>query len=156
MFSKTASNWNTFRYRDYRILWVILMTGGVASWLRILGFSQWLLDETGSPFLVGLIGIVQLVVQLPSTLWAGTLADRTDRKMILAAAHGITFIVLAFVATFNSTTSLLNRNLIPLIPAWAPPGVRGWDEAGWVSGMEKTVRDKQCKPDVSQVKKMSP
>ena len=82
------------------------MTGGVASWLRILGFSQWLLDETGSPFLVGLIGIVQLVVQLPSTLWAGTLADRTDRKMILAAAHGITFIVLAFVATFNSTTSL--------------------------------------------------
>jgi MFS family permease len=106
MFSKTASNWNTFKYRDYRILWVILMTGGVASWLRILGFSQWLLDETGSPFLVGLIGIVQLVVQLPSTLWAGTLADRTDRKMILAAAHGITFIVLAFVATFNSTTSL--------------------------------------------------
>ena len=82
------------------------MTGGVAGWLRILGFSQWLLDETGSPFLVGLIGIVQLVVQLPSTLWAGTLADRTDRKMILAAAHGITFIVLAFVATFNSTTSL--------------------------------------------------
>ena len=106
MFSKTASNWNTFKYRDYRILWVILMTGGVASWLRILGFSQWLLDETGSPFLVGLIGIVQLVVQLPSTLWAGTLADRTDRKMILAAAHGITFIVLAVVATFNSTTSL--------------------------------------------------
>ena len=82
------------------------MTGGVAGWLRILGFSQWLLDETGSPFLVGLIGIVQLVVQLPSTLWAGTLADRTDRKMILAAAHGITFTVLAFVATFNSTTSL--------------------------------------------------
>ena len=106
MFSKTASNWNTFKYRDYRILWVILMTGGVASWLRILGFSQWLLDETGSPFLVGLIGIVQLVVQLPSTLWAGTLADRTDRKMILAAAHGITFIVLAVIATFNSTTSL--------------------------------------------------
>ena len=106
MLSKTGSNWNTFKYRDYRILWVILMTGGVASWLRILGLSQWLLDETGSPFLVGLIGIVQLVVQLPSTLWAGTLADRTDRKMILAAAHGITFIVLAFVATFNSTTSL--------------------------------------------------
>ena len=82
------------------------MTGGVASWLRILGFSQWLLDETGSPFLVGLIGIVQLVVQLPSTLWAGTLADRNDRKVILAAAHGITFIVLALVAAFNSSNLL--------------------------------------------------
>lgn len=82
------------------------MTGGVASWLRILGFSQWLLDETGSPFLVGLIGIVQLVVQLPSTLWAGTLADRNDRKVILAAAHGITFIVLALVAAVNSSNSL--------------------------------------------------
>ena len=61
MFSKAASNWNTFRYRDYRILWVILMTGGVAGWLRILGFSQWLLDETGSPFLVGLIGLFFLI-----------------------------------------------------------------------------------------------
>jgi len=106
MFLKSASSWNTFKYRDYRILWVVLMTGGVASWLRILGFSQWLLDETGSPFLVGLIGIVQLVVQLPSTLWAGTLADRNDRKVILAAAHGITFIVLALVAAVNSSNSL--------------------------------------------------
>ena len=106
MFLKSASNWNTFKYRDYRILWVVLMTGGVASWLRILGFSQWLLDETGSPFLVGLIGIVQLVVQLPSTLWAGTLADRNDRKVILAAAHGITFIVLALVAAVNSSNLL--------------------------------------------------
>ena len=74
--------------------------------MRILGFSQWLLDETGSPFLVGLIGIVQLVVQLPSTLWAGTLADRNDRKVILAAAHGITFIVLALVAAVNSSNLL--------------------------------------------------
>ena len=106
MFLKSASKLNTFKYRDYRILWVVLMTGGVASWLRILGFSQWLLDETGSPFLVGLIGIVQLVVQLPSTLWAGTLADRNDRKVILAAAHGITFIVLALVAAVNSSNLL--------------------------------------------------
>ena len=106
MFLKSTSNWNTFKYRDYRILWVVLMTGGVASWLRILGFSQWLLDETGSPFLVGLIGIVQLVVQLPSTLWAGTLADRNDRKVILAAAHGITFIVLALVSAADSSNLL--------------------------------------------------
>ena len=118
MFSKSASNWNTFKYKDYRILWVILMTGGVASWLRILGFSQWLLDETGLPFLVGLIGIVQLVVQLPSTLWAGTLADRTDRKIILAAAHGITFIVLALVSAFNSS-NVLTPGLIYLAIAIA-------------------------------------
>ena len=55
---------------------------------------------------MGLIGIVQLVVQLPSTLWAGTLADRNDRKVILAAAHGITFIVLALVAAVNSSNLL--------------------------------------------------
>ena len=94
------------------------MTGGVASWLRILGFSQWLLDETRSPFLVGLIGIVQLVVQLPSTLWAGTLADRNDRKVILAAAHGITFIVLALVAAADSS-NLLTPGLIYLAIAIA-------------------------------------
>ena len=54
--------------------------GSILSWMRILGTAQWLLDATGSAYLVGLIGVVQLVVQIPVTLWAGNLADRMDRK----------------------------------------------------------------------------
>jgi predicted MFS family arabinose efflux permease len=87
--------WAAFRYSDYRVLWVVLVTGSVVSWMRILGTAQWLLDETGSAYLVGLIGVVQLVVQVPVTLWAGNLADQVDRKKLMSAAYGTTALVMA-------------------------------------------------------------
>ena len=53
-----------FRYRDYRLLWLLTMTGSIAVWMRILGSAQWLLEETGSAAMVGVIGVVQLVIQI--------------------------------------------------------------------------------------------
>lgn len=77
------------------------MTGAIMSWLRILGTAQWLLDETGSAYLVGLIGVVQLFVQIPVTLWAGNLADRLDRKWLMTAAHGASATVMVLLAVMN-------------------------------------------------------
>ena len=82
--------WQAFVYRDYRVLWAVLVTGSIVIWLRILGTAQWLLDETGSAALVGLIGVVQLVVQIPALLWGGTLADRIDRKRLIGLANLMT------------------------------------------------------------------
>lgn len=79
-----------FGYRDYTLLWCILLTNGIGSWLRILGTAQWLLDDTDSAWLVGAIGLVQLVVQTPSLLWGGTLADRIDRKRLIVVSNGVT------------------------------------------------------------------
>lgn len=93
--------WEAFRYADYRVLWVILVSSAIVSWMRILGTAQWLLDETGSAYLVGLIGVVQLVVQVPVTLWAGNLADRVDRKLLIRYAMGASAVVMATLAYLN-------------------------------------------------------
>ena len=69
--------------------------------MRILGTAQWLLDETGSAYLVGLIGVVQLVVQLPVTLWAGNLADQMDRKRLMILAQGATSAALLTLGFLN-------------------------------------------------------
>ncbi|MBL4679699.1 MAG: MFS transporter [Pseudomonadales bacterium] len=98
--------WDVFRYSDYRVLWVVLIFGSIVSWMRILGTAQWLLDETNSAYLVGLIGVVQLVVQIPVTLWAGNLADRLDRKKLMTYSYGLTALVLAFLATMNFNEAL--------------------------------------------------
>ncbi len=95
-----------FRYRDYRLLWTILLTGSIALWLRILGTAQWLLDDTGSAMMVGLIGVVQLVVQIPALLWGGTLADRIDRKRLMIIAHGMTFTVMLTLGVLNALAAL--------------------------------------------------
>ena len=94
--------WGAFLYRDYRILWIILVCGSIVVWMRILSTAQWLLDETGSAFLVGLIGVVQLFVQIPATLWAGTLADRVDRKHLITLGHGIAGITLLSLGLLDS------------------------------------------------------
>jgi len=82
------------------------MVGSIAFWMRILGTAQWLLEETGSAYMVGLIGVVQLVVQLPITLWAGTLADRVDRKRLMSLAHGVTGASLFTLGLLNSMGTL--------------------------------------------------
>jgi len=74
--------------------------------MRILGTAQWLLDETGSAYLVGLIGVVQLVVQIPVTLWAGTLADRVDRKKLITIAHSCTAVTLLTLGLLDYADTL--------------------------------------------------
>jgi MFS family permease len=100
--------WAAFRYRDYRLLWTIMMTASIVVWLRILSTAQWLLDETGSAALVGAIGVVQLVVQIPALLWGGTLADRVNRKTLMALANSVT------------TVTLLSLGLLDLQGALTP------------------------------------
>ena len=95
-----------FRYRDYRLLWLLTMTGSIAVWMRILGSAQWLLEETGSAAMVGLIGVVQLVIQIPSTLWAGTLADLIDRKKLLIFSYGLTALTLVSLALLSQASWL--------------------------------------------------
>ena len=101
-----ARPWGAFLYRDYRMLWAAMFTGTMAVWLRILTTAQWLLDETGSAMLVGLIGVVQLVVQIPALLWGGTLADRIDRKRLMALANGTTFLTLLALGILNAQSLL--------------------------------------------------
>ncbi|MEM7101335.1 MAG: MFS transporter [Pseudomonadota bacterium] len=88
------SSLSVFLYRDYLLLWIILMTSSIGSWLRILGTAQWLLEDTNSAWLVGVIGFVQLVVQTPALLWGGALADRLDRKQLMVLSHALTAITL--------------------------------------------------------------
>lgn len=84
------------------MLWVVLVTATMVVWLRILSTAQWLLDETGSAALVGFIGVVQLVVQIPALLWGGTLADRIDRKRLMALAHGVTCLAMLILGLLDA------------------------------------------------------
>src|SRR5690606_12148702 len=98
--------WGAFLYRDYRVLWVVLVAATMAVWLRILSTAQWLLDETGSAVLVGFIGVVQLVVQIPALLWGGTLADRIDRKRLMALANGVTCVAMLSLGLLDANGAL--------------------------------------------------
>lgn len=93
--------WGAFLYRDYRVLWATMISASIVVWMRILGTAQWLLDETGSAVLVGMIGVVQLFVQIPALLWGGTLADRVNRKQLMLLANLTTSAALILLGVLN-------------------------------------------------------
>lgn len=66
--------------------------------MRMLATGVWLYDVTGSGLQLGLLGVVQLAVQLPAILYGGALADRWDRKKLIAVAQSFSFLFMALVA----------------------------------------------------------
>ena len=88
-----------------------MVTGAIVGWMRILGTAQWILDDTNSAYLVGLIGVVQLIVQVPVTLWAGTLADRIDRKKLMTFAYSLAAVTMVTLGILNQT-GLLNIYMV--------------------------------------------
>ena len=74
--------------------------------MRMLATGVWLYDVTGSGIQLGLLGVVQLAVQLPAILYGGALADRWDRKKLIAVAQSFSFVFMALVAVLGATDRL--------------------------------------------------
>jgi len=98
--------WVVFTFQDYRYLWATNLSTVISRWMRILVTAQWLFEVTGSAAQLGLIGAVQLVVQIPALLWGGALADYMNRKHLVAVAHALTMAVLLSMG-FLSAAGLL-------------------------------------------------
>ena len=95
-----VSPWEVFTRRDFLLLWSSNVAVTVSTLLFTLVSSQWLYDTTRSAAQLGLLGAVQLV-QLPVALYGGMLADRFDRKKLLALtllANTLLFVLLTMLA----------------------------------------------------------
>ena len=65
--------------------------------MRMLVTAVWLYDVTGSGLQLGLLGVVQLAVQLPAILFGGALADQWDRKKLIAVTQSFSFIFIGLM-----------------------------------------------------------
>jgi|TARA_B100000315_G_scaffold259922_1_gene318095 MFS family permease len=98
--------WAAFAFSDYRILWISSVSSLITMQLRMLVAGVWLYDETGSGVQLGMLGVVQLAVQLPGTLYGGALADQMDRKKLIALTQSFSFVVIALLAVLMATENL--------------------------------------------------
>ncbi len=89
--------WSAFDFRDYRILWLSSVGGLVTMQMRLLVTAVWLYEETGSGLQLGLLGVVQLAVQLPAILFGGALADQWDRKKLIAFTQSFSFVFIGLL-----------------------------------------------------------
>lgn len=88
------------------MLWIASVASMITMQLRMLVTAVWLYDETQSGVQLGLLGAVQLAVQLPAILYGGTLADQVDRKKLMAATQSVSFILISVIAALAFTDEL--------------------------------------------------
>jgi len=74
--------------------------------MRILIFGVWFYQETGSGIQLGLLGLVQLAVQMPATLFGGAFADQMDRRKLIALTQSFSFFLIGFSALLLFTNKL--------------------------------------------------
>jgi len=90
--------WAALRFRQYRILWLATIAAILTAELRLIVTGVWLYEETGSAAQLGVLGLIQLFVQIPALLFGGTLADRLDRRLLMAWTQGVTLLFVAGLA----------------------------------------------------------
>jgi MFS family permease len=91
------------RHRDFRLWWFGQMVSLVGTWIQFVA-QNWLVYRlTGSAAMLGLVNFVGLVPTLPLSLWAGSLADRFDKRRLVIIAQIMLFVQAAILATLTVT-----------------------------------------------------
>ena len=98
--------WSALAYGDYRMLWLSGVAQMLTMQMRTLVSAVWLYDATGSGLQLGLLGGVQLLVQLPAILYGGALADQIDRKKLMAYTQLVSVVLIGVMTALAATDSL--------------------------------------------------
>ena len=101
--------WSAFTYVGFRLLWISGVSSSITMMVRNIGLGVGLYEETGSVIQLGLIGIVQLVVQMPAILFGGSFADWINRKRLISVTQSFSLILISI-----ATILLITDNLRPV------------------------------------------
>ncbi len=106
-----SQTFRAFRSRDYRWLWTGAFVSSVGSWMQKVAQSWLVLTLTGSPFWLGLDAFLADAPFLLFALLGGVMADRHDRRRLLAVSQTVqmlsAFVLGALVATHAVTVGAI-------------------------------------------------
>ncbi len=95
------------RHREYRILWMATLSGGAAAWALIVARGWLIYELSGSALWVGVTVFAAMAPMFIMPPIAGYLADRMDRRTLLAwvfaaqLAHNLTLAALALTGAIE-------------------------------------------------------
>ncbi|MCL6636268.1 MAG: MFS transporter [Peptococcaceae bacterium] len=95
---------SSLRHRNFRLFWTGQCISLVGTWMQNMAQSWLVLELTGSPFLLGLVGALQFVPLLLFALFTGAVADRLPKRPLLLFAQGMSMLialVLGLLTLFN-------------------------------------------------------
>jgi MFS family permease len=90
-----------FASRGYRFFWVATMLNSFAVQIVAVSVGWQIYDVTGQPFLLGLVGLSLFLPALLLVLLTGLVADRVNRRLVMACALGVEFACAVFMLVFT-------------------------------------------------------
>jgi hypothetical protein len=99
----------------YRALWIGQIVSLIGSHMRIVALSFLVFQITESTLAVGLIGLVEIVPLIAFSMIGGTVADRVDRRKVMACAQ----VALMGASVALAIVALMDRPPLPAIYALA-------------------------------------
>ncbi len=93
-----SSRLGVFAYRDFTIYFAGGLLSNTGTWLQNVAAAVLMLDLTGSPFMVGLLGTASFLPILLFIVFAGVASDRFDRQRIVIVTHALAMLTTAGLA----------------------------------------------------------
>ncbi|KPV41586.1 MFS transporter [Alicyclobacillus ferrooxydans] len=94
MKNRVLDLFHSFRYRDYRFLWVIVALVNTASWSFTLGVTSQVFSLTHSTFWSGAIMFASMVPNLIGAPLVGVLADKLERRQLILISIALVILTL--------------------------------------------------------------
>ena len=92
------------RERNFRLYWLGQAVSNIGNWMQVVALGWFILQLTGSPIALGLLGLAQFLPILLFSLVGGILADRFLRLHLLLVTQSAAM-VLAFSLTILASMS---------------------------------------------------
>lgn len=91
------------RYRDFRLFWTAAIVSNSASWMQSVAIAAHLWDETHSATWLGASGFAMMIPATLLTPYAGVLADRVPRRLVLGVTQTLQMLfAFAFFAVYEA------------------------------------------------------
>ena len=102
------------RHADFRVFWAGNFISNIGSWMQNVAQGWLVLQLTGSPLWLGIVGFAQQAPALAFSLLAGVIADRAARRRMLLATQ-TTMMLLAIVLAVLTHRNKINGELMVAI-----------------------------------------
>ncbi len=79
--------YHSLRHPDFRRLWAAQFLSLVGSQMQVAGLNWHIYLLTGSALALGFVGLTRVVPIIAFSLWAGVVADRRDRRIVMLLAQ---------------------------------------------------------------------
>ncbi len=103
------------RHRDFALFWGAAIVSNSASWMQTVAIAAHVWDETESAAWLGAVGLASLIPATLLTPYAGVLADRLPRRLILGVTQTLQMLfAFLFFAVYRAGLLTPGRLLVLL------------------------------------------